>query len=233
MAVIVRAARQVLFAVLLCSHAGPALSQVILRDLPAPVDGGSRIREVMFPGNGMGFAGLSTLDPAGPVILYDSVWIDRIGGLDSPGFRFTRAHEYGHHRLRHVLVQFTTPPAALPVLSHRSELEADCWAVRKLEENDDEAAIRAGMRIYQRVLPEESTPDGRPGSLERIRIMRHCQGSSRVLDSEEKPNHAHRLAVGRTCATPLGSCGPLYGIAALPIGSPCHCGAIGGRVTNP
>jgi hypothetical protein len=158
----------------------PAMAR-LLSGLPPPVDGGLSVPEMMIPGTGQGFAGLATIDPMyGPVIIYDGTWIRRLGGLDSPEFRFTRAHEYGHHRLRHPLAAFSSPPAALPLISHDSELSADCWAVKRLEARGDGEAISAGMRIYRSVLPPFATPDGRPGWEARLANMRRCLDSPRV-----------------------------------------------------
>lgn len=142
--------------------------------LGPPVDGGPAIREVQVPGNGMGFAGFATHDAAGAVIYYDSVWMGRIGGYSSPEFRFTRAHEYAHHRLNHPLEQYTAPPQALPFLSYKSELEADCWAAQQLAGRGDRDGVLAGAGIYDRYVPAED--GGRPGAARRKQEMSRCSG---------------------------------------------------------
>lgn len=221
----------------LCSFPLASAGQVPL-NLPPPVDGGRRVQELLVPGSGAGFAGFSTVAPTiGPVIYYDSVWIRRLGGIRSAGFRFLRAHEYGHHRLRHVLKQFTTPPAALPSLALETELEADCWATKALTSAGDDEAVRAGIDLYRRVLPNGTGPDGRPGSGARIREIQRCQAKDSTPFTRRREPHPRlprgRVNTGRSCATLFGTCGPFPNISPLPLGSPCHCGLATGMVVRP
>jgi hypothetical protein len=143
--------------------------------LSPPSDGGLRIPEFVVggPGSLQGFAGLATIWNGAPVIFYDPAWIQQFGGVGSPAFRFTRAHEYAHHRRGHATAQFTTPPQFLPMLGYQSELEADCIAVRVLKRAGDHQAIKAGFQIYQQVLtPFDS--QGRPGAVVRTDNMQAC-----------------------------------------------------------
>lgn len=142
---------------------------------PPPPGGGFPFPEFVMFGAGslQGFAGLATILNGVPVILYDPAWLNLMGGTGSAGFRFTRAHEYGHHRLGHIMAQFTTPPALLPTLGYQSELGADCWAVRTLASIGDPDAVNAGFAIYQQVLPPQDV-QGRPGAFNRIQNMRIC-----------------------------------------------------------
>lgn len=159
----------------LSSHAASAQWGMRPVNFGAAPDGGARIPEFLVPGSGGlgGFAGFATLTPFGPVILYDASWVQRLGGSGSPAMRFTRAHEYGHHRRGHTLAYITSPPGTLPYLNYESELDADCWAVQILDDDDDEEAIRAAVRMYERVLPQQDT-GGRPGAFRRIQNIRAC-----------------------------------------------------------
>ena len=148
------------------------VAQQQLPPAPGP-DGGPPFSEIVIQAGGQGFAGLATFYVGTPTIFYDATWLSWMGGFQSPGFRFLRAHEYGHHRLGHTLAQYTTPPAMLPMLGYQSELEADCWAVRVLRGAGDMAAIQAGFEIYQRTLPPQDT-NGRPGGLRRTQNMQSC-----------------------------------------------------------
>ncbi|MBB1583463.1 hypothetical protein [Serratia sp. OS31] len=154
---------------LVASYSIPA--QQILNLGPLP--GVGQITEILEPGNGQGFSGLATLYRGQPVILYDSVWIERFGGIGSPAFRFIRAHEYAHHFRGHVLAQYSAPPQTLPTLSYESELDADCAAVKYLRQVGDSDAIQAGYQIYQTMIPPQDL-NGRPGSFVRIQKMNSC-----------------------------------------------------------
>jgi hypothetical protein len=142
-------------------------------DLNEAPDGGRLIPEYAINAGGGGFSGLATFYSGRPVIFYDIVWIQRFGGFETSGFRFLRAHEYGHHRLNHGLQQLNSPPQMLPVLGYNSELEADCWAMRTLKRNGDQEAIRAAFYIYQNVLPPQDA-QGRPGAANRTANMNRC-----------------------------------------------------------
>jgi hypothetical protein len=142
--------------------------------LPRPADGGQAFPELVIQAGGRGFAGLATMFNGQPTIFYDATWLGWMGGVQTPAFRFLRAHEYTHHRRGHVIAQLSTPPMMLPILGYQSELDADCWAVRILRGVQDRDAIQAGFEVYQRLLPPGDTPDGRPGGLVRTRNMQAC-----------------------------------------------------------
>lgn len=144
-------------------------------NLPLPPDGGPHIPEFVLFGQGslQGLAGLATIINGMPAILYDPGWVQWFGGLGSPSFRFLRAHEYAHHRLGHALAHLTTPPMFLPALGYKSELDADCWAVRILDEIGDYDAVDAGFNVYKNVLPPQDM-QGRPGAWNRIKNMEDC-----------------------------------------------------------
>lgn len=148
-----------------------ANAQQLLNLGPLPWVG--QVPEYLVQGNGQGFAGLATFYQGQPVIFYDGVWVARMGGIGSPGFRFLRAHEYAHHAQGHGLRQLNAPPQMLPTLGYYDELEADCTAVRYLQQVGDTAAIQAGMQIYQAILPSQDT-GGRPGAVARIGNMNNC-----------------------------------------------------------
>ena len=141
--------------------------------LGLPPDGRGNFPELMIQAGGQGFAGLASIVNGVPVIFYDLTWINRIGGFQSPAFRFLRAHEYAHHRLGHTLAHYQTPPAFLPVLGYNSELQADCWAVQTLRSIGDHAAIQAGFDVYQHTIPPQDA-NGRPGGINRTINMRRC-----------------------------------------------------------
>lgn len=143
--------------------------------LPPPSDGGPNIQEFVTGGAGslQGFAGLATILNGSPVILYDPAWLQWMGGPASSNFRFTRAHEYAHHRLGHAFQQYYAPPHVLPMLGYQSELEADCAAVRVLTQSGDQLAVGAGFSIYQQVLPAQDM-HGRPGAAARLQNMQAC-----------------------------------------------------------
>ncbi|MBV7439682.1 hypothetical protein [Aeromonas sp. sif2416] len=132
-----------------------------------------QVSEYLTNGTGQGFAGLATFYMGQPVIFYDDVWVQRMGGVGSPGFRFLRAHEYAHHARGHALVKLNSPPQMWPVLGYQEELDADCVAVKYLRHINDMAAVQAGFQLYQSVLPPQDT-GGRPGAVVRINNMNQC-----------------------------------------------------------
>lgn len=138
-----------------------------------PLPGIGQVPEYIMPGTGQGFAGLATFYMGQPVIFYDNVWVQKMGGVGSPEFRFVRAHEYAHHARGHALIKLNSPPQMWPVLGYQEELDADCAAVRYLNQVGDIAAIQAGFQIYQLVLPPQDI-GGRPGALARIQNMNGC-----------------------------------------------------------
>ncbi|TKJ72403.1 hypothetical protein PspCFBP13508_08725 [Pseudomonas sp. CFBP13508] len=154
---------------LLVPHA--TIAQQILNLGPLP--GVGQVTEMLEPGTGQGFSGLATIYMGQPVIFYDNVWVQRFGGVGSPGFRFIRAHEYAHHFRGHILAQLNSPPQMLPTLGYQAELDADCAAVRYLRQTGDPAAIQAGYQIYQTIVPPQDM-NGRPGSIARINNMNGC-----------------------------------------------------------
>ncbi len=138
-----------------------------------PLPGVWPVPEYMMPGSGTGFAGLATFYMGQPVIFYDGVWVARMGGVGSPGFRFLRAHEYAHHARGHGLTKLSSPPALWPLLGYHEELDADCAAVRHLRQVGDMAAIKAGFELYMAILPPDDT-GGRPGARARTTNMQQC-----------------------------------------------------------
>lgn len=138
-----------------------------------PLPGLVQVPEYLMPGTGQGFAGLATFYMGQPVIYYDSVWVQKLGGIGSPGFRFLRAHEYAHHARGHALIRLNSPPQTWPVLGYREELDADCAAVRYLKQIGDILAAQAGPQIYQLTLPPQDM-GGRPGATARINNMKYC-----------------------------------------------------------
>lgn len=154
----------------LSGEASAQFQQIPPRQAP---DGGGVFPEFLFNGGGMGYIAQATLYGSTPIIIYDIVWIGRIGGLGSPGARFTHAHEYAHHRLGHTIAYLTTPPQFLTALDFQAELQADCWAVQTLYEQGDEEAIHAGFRLYQMIVPPQDT-GGKPGAMRRTANMQAC-----------------------------------------------------------
>lgn len=138
-----------------------------------PLPGVGQVPEYLVPGTGQGFAGLATFYMGQPVIFYDNVWVQKMGGVGSPGFRFLRAHEYAHHARSHALIRLNSPPQMWPVLGYQEELDADCAAVSYLKQVGDAAAVRAGFQMYQLVLPAQDM-GGRPGAASRISNMNRC-----------------------------------------------------------
>lgn len=138
-----------------------------------PLPGVGFVPEYLMPGNGQGFAGLATFYNGQPVIFYDNVWVQRMGGIGSPAFRFLRAHEYAHHARGHGLAKLNSPPQMWPVLGYQEELDADCQAVSYLKQMNDMAAVEAGFQVYGMVLPPQDT-GGRPGADARFRNMNNC-----------------------------------------------------------
>lgn len=163
----------VVFACLLCVAPFRSFAQQQLNLKPLPWV--PPVPEYLMPGKGQGFAGLATFYNGVPVIFYDSVWVEKMGGLDSPGFRFVRAHEYAHHVRQHGLIRLNSPPQAWPFLGYQEELDADCVAVDYLKKVGDIDAIRAGFQIYQQVLPPQDS-GGRPGAAIRVDNMNKCAG---------------------------------------------------------
>lgn len=138
-----------------------------------PLANGAQVPEFIVPGSGQGFAAIATYWLGRPVIFYDNVWVNWMGGVQSPAFRFTRAHEYMHHLRNHNLIKLTSPPQMLPLLTYKEELDADCQAVRYLKQIGDLSAVQAGYQIYRQVLPPMDA-GGRPGAVARINNMNSC-----------------------------------------------------------
>lgn len=170
---VIRAARLygLLFAWSICFFPLNSLAEQQLNLGPLP--GVGQVPEYLMPGNGQGFAGLATFYMGQPVIFYDNVWVQKMGGIGSSGFRFLRAHEYAHHARRHGLIMLNSPPQMWPVLGYNEELDADCTAIRYLKQVGDMAAVQAGFQIYQLVLPPQDA-GGRPGAVTRINNMNQC-----------------------------------------------------------
>lgn len=170
---IIRAARLhgLLFAWSICFFPLNSLAEQPLNLGPLPWVG--QVPEYLMPGTGQGFAGLATFYMGQPVIFYDNVWVQKMGGIGSPGFRFLRAHEYAHHAHQHGLMKLNSPPQMWPVLGYNEELDADCTAVRYLKQIGDMAAVQAGFQIYQWVLPQQDA-GGRPGAVTRTNNMNLC-----------------------------------------------------------
>lgn len=169
----VRAANVCGIFVACCLYFAPlnSLAQQQLNLGPLPWVG--QVPEYLMPGTGQGFAGLATFYMGQPVIFYDNVWVGKMGGVGSPGFRFLRAHEYAHHARGHALIKLNSPPQMWPVLGYQEELDADCTAVRYLKQVGDMAAVQAGFQIYQLVLPPQDM-GGRPGAVARTKNMNQC-----------------------------------------------------------
>jgi len=138
-----------------------------------PLPGVGQVPEYLMPGTGQGFAGLATFYMGKPVIFYDNIWVQRMGGTGSPGFRFLRAHEYAHHARGHWLMRLNSLPQMWPVLGYHEELDADCAAVRYLKQIGDMDAVQAGFQIYPLMLPQQDA-GGRPGAVTRINNMNLC-----------------------------------------------------------
>jgi hypothetical protein len=162
----------IFFAWSLCFAPLKSLAQQPLNLGPLPWVG--QVPEYLVPGTGQGFAGLATFYMGQPVIFYDNVWVNRMGGVGSPGFRFLRAHEYAHHARGHALIKLNSPPQMWPILGYQEELDADCTAVSYLKKVGDIAAVKAGFQFYKSILPAQDTPDGRPGAVSRIQNMNMC-----------------------------------------------------------
>lgn len=138
-----------------------------------PLPGVGQVPEYLMPGTGQGFAGLATFYMGQPVIFYDNVWVQKMGGIGSSGFRFLRAHEYAHHARGHALIKLNSPPQMWPILGYQEELDADCTAVKYLKQVGDMAAVQAGLQVYKSVLPPQDM-GGRPGATARISNMNNC-----------------------------------------------------------
>lgn len=137
-----------------------------------PLPGIQPVPEYLVPGSGQSYAGLATYYMGRPVILYDNIWMQRIGGLGSPAFRFIRAHEYAHIMRGH-LIPLMTPSAIWPIVQYQSEVDADCTAVRYLKQIGDLEAVEAGAQVYSSVLPPQDM-DNRPGAYVRLNIIQSC-----------------------------------------------------------
>lgn len=138
-----------------------------------PLPGVGQVPEFLVPGNGQGFLAMATQYMGQPVIFYDAVWMHKIGGIGSAGFRFVRAHEYAHIVHGHGMAKLNSPPQAWPILGYQEELEADCAAVRYLKQVGDMAAVQAGYQIYKAGLPPHDA-GGRPGAVVRFNNMNMC-----------------------------------------------------------
>ena len=60
-----------------------------------------------------------------------------------------------------------------------------------------------------------------------------CQGRSSSTSTRELNSDVPPVQYGNSCGTLYGSCGPFFNQPALPLGTPCHCGLVDGRVIQP
>lgn len=131
-----------------------------------PPDGGAVVPEYIVPNGALGLSGAkTTVTESGMLIVYDAKWLDYCGGPGTPLHRFTRAHEFGHARLKH------NPQT--PAAYAQMELEADCFAAGLLRKLGDRAAIDAAMELYKEALPVEDMT-GMPGWQHRQRRLTSC-----------------------------------------------------------
>lgn len=155
----------VVTALIYSSLVGTAAAQQLVRPGPAP-DRRQLLDEYVVPASQLyGLFALSTLWKGRPAILYSDEFVDRYGGFRSPALVYVRAHEYGHHRLRHMAV--TRDDYAY------NELDADCWAAEILARAGRRRAIDAGIALYWKHLPPYDQP-GMPGARTRANKINDC-----------------------------------------------------------
>lgn len=97
--------------------------------------------------------------------------------IGEDGMRFLIAHECAHVELGHILeidkASKLMPRLELNKKINQVEFEADCHAVKKLLENEDEEAINAGLEFIS-FAESAITPTGRHSSYWRVFNIKNC-----------------------------------------------------------
>lgn len=147
----------------------------------------------------------------GPVIWYCQAAANQINARYPGAGHFYYVHEFGHIALKTA-----------------DEARADCWAAEQLSHvSNGDYYLRAAVRHFIDRQYEPVNPRYGP-MLARANRVASCGH----LQSSGSPQPRSQPALGRSCCTPYGKCGPFYDQDPLPIGSTCHCGYAIGRVCN-
>jgi hypothetical protein len=125
----------------------------------------SQIREI--PRTDIQDIAISSFDEFGPVIYYNPNICNQVGPLVTA---FFKAHEYGHHNLKHIQrEQFETNPYNRVWVRREYEKEADCWATRNVSQQVRNATIQFFAQ-FQNNRPSWLHPTG----YERVNVILNC-----------------------------------------------------------
>lgn len=108
------------------------------------------------------------------VIIYNPVfinWAER-RGLGAPMFRYLMQHECGHHVLGHITA-LAAGVRMIGAASRRLELEADCYAARRLAAAGDILALQAALMIWNSMGDQETGPY-HPKGFDRSAMLSSC-----------------------------------------------------------
>ncbi|MEA2325523.1 MAG: O-acetyl-ADP-ribose deacetylase [Thermoanaerobaculia bacterium] len=137
----------------------------------------------------------------GPMIIYCQARADQLNAQFPGAGHFYYVHEFGH-----------------VALNTADEARADCWAAQQLRNvQNGRQVLDAALRHFVSRQNEPVHPRYGP-MLQRAQRIANCAGIPMPSGSSATP------AMGRSCCTPYGKCGPFYNQPALPIGAVCNCG---------
>ncbi len=110
----------------------------------------------------------------GAVIIYNPAfinWAER-RGLGAPMFRYLLQHECGHHVLGHISA-LAAGVRVVGAIGRRLELQADCYAARRLAAAGDIRAFQAALMIWNSMGDQETGPS-HPKGFERSAMLSDC-----------------------------------------------------------
>lgn len=115
---------------------------------------------------------IATYDQFGPVIYYNPRALQELGPQISV---FVRAHEYAHHILQHIhRGKASEHRSDVSAMRRFFELEADCFAAKKVSRNIAMAAANKFARTHGVKRSDNYHPTGK----ERANIIKKCAGIS-------------------------------------------------------
>jgi hypothetical protein len=149
----------------------------------------------------------------GPAIVYCQASANAVNARWPGAGHFYYVHEFGH-----------------VALGTSDEAKADCWAADQLSRAPNgQTYLRAAVQHFIARQNEPVNPRYGP-MLARANRVASC---GHLQSMNAPPPQPAQPALGRSCCTPYGKCGPFLNQPALPIGSACYCGnGATGQVCN-
>lgn len=116
--------------------------------------------------------GLSSLTPAGPVILYSPTFFLSLGPYGPPMFRYMQAHECAHHADGDVVAGMMNP-LGMMMINPQIEIRADCGAARTLKAAGDTEAVQVAENYWARYGNFPTGPNY-PTGIQRAQTLASC-----------------------------------------------------------